>query len=778
MNLPHNKAIVGVGFWLAVAILVGIGVFNHQTVVRLLTTSDRVTRVRDVTDNLQQIFFNLQEVELQTRALVTTDDMTHERARLRASSQIYEAMDRLREITGGTGSDSHDIEALAMLTSDRLTLLDQTVQMRNFHDGPTALQFLDSDRNRAMVDQIIASFYRLMDNEHKALLKRDDELKLKAETSVAIYVIGCFLSLGILFGVFLYLNTQIAARRLAEEELAHEKELLERQYSRQSALAEIELAINQPHELQTVLDRIAKTITHLLPTTGACVILWDPQAEEFVISTTTVELRTNTARELVRRSEGASRWVIDHKQILIVPDIRDDPFGAKQMLAEHGLESYVGVPLLVEGDALGVLYAFDQRVRVYQGDEMEFLQSLATRAALAISKVRLYDKLQDMNRLLESHVRERTTELIATNEQLMKEVEDHRRDEQALRESEERYRDLIEGAYDMVQSVAPDGRILSANRAWLTNLKYTEADLPGLSFFDILHPESAAHFQEIFARLLEGESAQQIEAKFVTKDNRLIDVEGNATVLMRTGKVVAVHGFFRDITARKHAESALHELSGRLLLLQDQERRHIARELHDVTAQNLSAITLNLARLEKLLPQSNDKTLQVLTESINLAEECLREIRTLSYVLHPPMLDEYGLPRALEWYLEGFAKRSGIHVDLRAQPAVGRLTEEAEMALFRIVQESLTNIRRHSGSRKASIELTRTNGLVTLKVEDDGQGFREPIRPEEPATQINLGVGITGMRERLRQLGGQLDIVSGSRGTTVLAVVPVNGENT
>ena len=345
----------------------------------------------------------------------------------------------------------------------------------------------------------------------------------------------------------------------------------------------------------------------------------------------------------------------------------------------------------------------------------------------------------------------------------------------ALRESEERYRGVVEGAFDMIYTVAPTGQILSANRAWLTTLGYAEADLPRLNWLDIIHPASLVHCQEIFGRLLGGESATQIEAQFLTKDGRALDVEGNATVVIRAGQVGSVYSFFRDVTARKHAEQALHENSSRLLKLQDEERRHIARELNDVTAQNLSAITLNLARVEKLLGGADPRSLQVISDSVKLAEDCLREIRTLSYVLHPPMLDEYGLPRALEWFLEGFSKRSGIQVKLDAEPAVGRLPADTEMALFRIVQESLTNIRRHADSHNAAIQLTRDASWVTLQIQDDGHGFREPLAPGPIASLSNLGVGITGMHERLRQLGGNLKIESRPTGTTVRAVVPAKG---
>ena len=638
MILLPNKIIVAVGFWLAVAILIGIGVATHQSTVHLLATSGRVERARNVTENLHRIRFALQEAETLTRELINTDDMTRQKARLLAAAQATGAFTRLQRFAADLPAQAQDIAALGILTTDRIRVLDEAVQLRNTHDRAAAVQFLDADQNRALAAQIDASIFSLAEAERQALIARDYALQAKAHISVALFVLGCFVSLGILFGVFLYLNFQIAARRTAEAALVNEKNLLQQQYRRQAVLAEIELAINQPHELQPALERIVRAVTELMPAGNASVILWEAGAMHSVIQSSTLP---------VTLQESALRWIVEHKQTLTVPDIRDDPFGATA--ANFG--AYVGVPLLLEEEVLGVLYALDQVPRQYRDDERDFLESLAARAALAISKVRLYDRLKDINHLLEQRVQERTVELIGTNARLLHEVEE-----------------------------------------------------------------------------------------------------------------------------RLRAEQTLHELSGRLLQLQDQERRTIARDLHDVTAQNLSAITLNLARLEKLLGGADPKALPVIDESLRLAEECLREIRTLSYVLHPPMLDEYGLPRALEWYLDGFAARSGIRVDLQAMPSVGRLPAETEMALFRVVQEGLTNIRRHAGSQHAAIQLTRDNGFVILEIKDDGHGFAKPTTADTTLPLPQLGVGISGMRERLRQLGGRLDIESNAAGTIVRAVVPLKGD--
>jgi signal transduction histidine kinase len=233
--------------------------------------------------------------------------------------------------------------------------------------------------------------------------------------------------------------------------------------------------------------------------------------------------------------------------------------------------------------------------------------------------------------------------------------------------------------------------------------------------------------------------------------------------------------FITDITARKRAEAELRELSGRLLRLEDDERQRIARELHDTTAQELAAISMNLAVLKARAPELKAGEQAVLAETIALTDRCASEVRTMSYLLHPPALEALGLAGAGRDYIDGFARRSGIRIDLQISDDLGRFPAETERALFRVLQESLVNIHRHSGSRTASIRLTRTADQVRLEVRDAGRGMRRPADPLAAGPSAGgLGVGIPGMRERMRQLGGQLEIQSDAQGTCVIATMPVD----
>ena len=228
-----------------------------------------------------------------------------------------------------------------------------------------------------------------------------------------------------------------------------------------------------------------------------------------------------------------------------------------------------------------------------------------------------------------------------------------------------------------------------------------------------------------------------------------------------------------DITRRKNVEQELRVLSGRLLTIRDEERRRWARELHDSVGQLLVGITMNLSILQRQIDGAGPIDAKFLSESMHLTNEALQEIRTLSYLLHPPMLDEVGLASALRWFASGFSKRSQIEIALEIAESLGRFPRDLEIAAFRIVQETLTNVHRHSGSSTAKINIWRSTNQLRLKVEDQGKGMILPAFGKDDRESAILGVGISGIRERVRQLGGQMQIRSGEWGTAVEVVFPL-----
>jgi signal transduction histidine kinase len=220
----------------------------------------------------------------------------------------------------------------------------------------------------------------------------------------------------------------------------------------------------------------------------------------------------------------------------------------------------------------------------------------------------------------------------------------------------------------------------------------------------------------------------------------------------------------------------LSELSARLLRLQDEERRRIARELHDSVGQTLAALSMNLSAVGSEIERLS-KTAGLVADSATLVNDMSTDIRTISYLLHPPLLDEAGLSSALTWYVKGFSERSKIEVDLDIPEDFGRLPRDLETAVFRIVQECLTNIHRHADSPVAKVRIAQRDGHIRVEVQDKGRG----IPPQECAEIVSSvngtpGVGIRGMRERLRQLGGTLDLSSDGegKGTLIAARLPIH----
>src|ERR1700751_4103281 len=217
--------------------------------------------------------------------------------------------------------------------------------------------------------------------------------------------------------------------------------------------------------------------------------------------------------------------------------------------------------------------------------------------------------------------------------------------------------------------------------------------------------------------------------------------------------------------------SALRRLSSRLLQAQDEERRRIARELHDSVGPCLTALKINVdvLRRSELSPEAD----KVLGESSALLDQALTETRTISHLLHPPLLDEAGFASACQWFVEGFAKRSGIQVNLDIHETPARLAESIELVLFRVLQESLTNVHRHSGATRVDVSLDTTGNEVVLTVRDHGRGIPEAIVQNFRTDGTRAGVGLAGMTERMREIGGHLDVHSSAEGTEIVAHAPV-----
>jgi PAS domain S-box-containing protein len=287
------------------------------------------------------------------------------------------------------------------------------------------------------------------------------------------------------------------------------------------------------------------------------------------------------------------------------------------------------------------------------------------------------------------------------------------------------------------------------------------------SFLDALHPDDRPRVDAAMVRMRAGAPADE-RYRIFRPDGSMRWIRDRAfPVRGAAGSIERVVGVAEDITELDASMSQLHTLAGRLMHAQDDERRRIAQLLHETTAQDLAALKMHLGRLNRTSDRLSDSERSALAESMSLAEQSMTEIRTLSYLLHPPFLDEMGLLLALRWFAAGFADRSGIAVDLDLPESFERLPLNTETALFRIVQESLINIHRHAGSETARIRLRCDTETLVLEIEDRGQGIPDALLKHIMSSEGSAGVGIAGMIERIEQLGGCLEIASSDQGTTV-----------
>jgi len=349
---------------------------------------------------------------------------------------------------------------------------------------------------------------------------------------------------------------------------------------------------------------------------------------------------------------------------------------------------------------------------------------------------------------------------------VVRDITERRQAIEALQESEQKLRQLAENVKEGLWIVDfKTDRITYANPAFerisgqpLGRLYAERANF----WLEPIHPDDRA---QVLAAAEAGREGKEMDEQF-----RMVGPDGSVRWILARAfpiwddsqEAVRAVGIAEDITEDR-------QFTARQIQVLDEERQRISRDFHDATGPLLTGLLANLALLDKTTPKLDAKARKALAESLKLAKQCAKEIRTVSYLLHPPLLEELGLASVLRWYAEGFSERSGIKVDLDIPVDLGRLPAEAEKALFRVVQESLTNIHLHSGSPVATVAITSGDSAYRLEVRDKGKGI--PPELEKPG-RGRLGVGIAGMRERMMQLGGRLEVESGPKGTTVRATLP------
>ena len=366
------------------------------------------------------------------------------------------------------------------------------------------------------------------------------------------------------------------------------------------------------------------------------------------------------------------------------------------------------------------------------------------------------------------------------------------------KEIEDHFRLFVESVQDYaIFMLDPIGNIISWNRGAARIKGYDAAEIIGKNF-STFYPEEdvRARKPEMELEVAAREGRFEDEGWRVRKDGSKFWANVIITAIRdEVGSLVGFGKVTRDITERMQAqvaldrvnqelrkevldrklaeqrvaqsEKSLRSLSLHLLRTQDEERRRIGRDLHDSLGQILTAMKIGLASLKSTTPGNQAEIIKCM----QFADDCIREVRTISYLLYPPMLEELGLKSAIPWYLDGFATRSGIKTTFECSPDFDRLPREVELALFRVLQEALTNVHRHSESPVAQVRLLIDGAKAVLEIQDAGKGIPKQVLGESGELPWT-GVGLRGMKERMRQLGGSLGLSSGGYGTTLTAIVP------
>ena len=337
-----------------------------------------------------------------------------------------------------------------------------------------------------------------------------------------------------------------------------------------------------------------------------------------------------------------------------------------------------------------------------------------------------------------------------------------------LEELASRYTDLYDHAPVCYFTLDPRGVIVQTNLAGARLLGLERGRIAGKRLGAFVGAADLLVFNAFLRQVFEAHSQPRCEVALTIR-HQVVFVVVTATLAPGSQECLLV---VIDDTERKLAEDALHDLSRRLLKAEDEERRRIAKELHDSTAQDLVAVMMTLETLREVLMERGDRGAQQLEDSVAILEKCTHDLRTLSYLMHPPRLEEAGLVGAIRYYVEGFGERTGIAVKLELPDDLGRLDQDVELILFRVTQECLGNIRRHAHSPTVGISVARDTFATVLEISDTGCGFPPASERPQDGSFPRLGVGIPAMRERMLQIGGRLEIESSRCGTTVRATLP------
>lgn len=453
----------------------------------------------------------------------------------------------------------------------------------------------------------------------------------------------------------------------------------------------------------------------------------------------------------------------------------DDP-ELLQVLRNLGLESGLTVPLIARERTLGVLsLVMAESGRHYDQADLNLANELARRAALALDNARLYAETQTLNAQLEDRILERTQRLRATVNELRREISERQQAEEKIRQNERR----LAEAQHIGQFGSWYWDISTNTLTWSEELYHIYGQNPQTfgatyeAFLEAVHPDDREMVQNIIAQAYQEHRPIAFDHRIVRPDGTIRTLHARGEVnLDATGQLVAMEGTGQDITERKQAEEALHNsreqlrrLSARLQAVREEERTRMAREIHDQLGGAMTGLKMDVAALRRNLQAALLEKTSAISE---LIDGTIQTVRRIATELRPAILDDFGLLAAIEWQLQEFQTRANIRCNLSAEADDIPLDPESSTAVFRVFQETLTNVARHANATEVEVRIEEQAGHLILRVHDNGRGI------SEAEISGSKSLGLVGMQERIHLLSGELDIRGApGQGTTILVKIPL-----
>ncbi len=554
---------------------------------------------------------------------------------------------------------------------------------------------------------------------------------ISPEPREALFETGGVIFTGALL-VALFDVLQKGRQRLTELETAHK--ILNLQVKKLSMLHVFSSRISQSLELTQVLNAIRGNVGQVMDTESTWLYLWDEEKKRLKLAAS-VGLSEGAPAETLKLGESLDGMVAESKQSKTIEDTSADPKLKTALLSLGSLRSVLIVPLILKGMLVGTLGVGTRSVHHFAADEVDLLGATGDQVTMAVERARLYEKER----------------LIA----------------ERLLVSEKNYRELFENASEAIWVHDLSGIILAANGALERLAGYKRDDLIGAQVSMLLPSHEMTRMSKrMHDKVLRGEHTEAIEQELVKKDGSTVIVHMGTSLIKKDGVPWAFQHIARDITEEKRIQENLRLYVQQVTQAQEAERKRIARELHDETAQALVAVSRNL---DDLASGNSPVSIQDVREKVR---GILLGVRQFSQQLRPSILDDLGLLPAVQWLASDLTKNYNISAEVEVVGNQRKLPSEVELMLFRIIQEALTNVRRHSAATKVCIKVELTGSSTKVTMSDDGKGFEVPERAGDLARTGKLG--LAGMEERAQLLGGNLTIDSKpGKGTILTVEVPL-----